>query len=67
VFTREEEARAGDRFLLCTDGLHGCVTDDEIGRVVGSASPPGEACGELVRLALGRGGQDNVTVIVVEI
>jgi protein phosphatase len=67
VFTRVEEVRAGDRFLLCTDGLHGYVSDDEIGRIMAESSVPGEACTELVRAAIDRGGLDNVTVIVVQV
>jgi protein phosphatase len=54
----------GDAFLLCSDGLCDLVSDEEIGRVVGRADPK-RACRQLVRLALGRGAPDNVTVQVV--
>jgi protein phosphatase len=53
-------------FLLCTDGLHNLVDDDEMRRVVASL-PPGEAAQELVTLANDRGGHDNVSVHVVTV
>jgi protein phosphatase len=56
--------QAGDTFLLCSDGLSGQVTDDEIGLVLGCL-PPAEAAQVLVDLANLRGGPDNITVIVV--
>jgi serine/threonine-protein phosphatase Stp1 len=59
-----DEARVGDVFLLCCDGLHGVVADGEIGEVLG-ALRPGPACDRLLALALERGAPDNVTVIAV--
>lgn len=53
-----------DTLLLCTDGLNAHVTDKEIGAVLASGGAPQAAADELVRLALERGGSDNVTVIV---
>lgn len=53
----------GDRFVLCTDGLSGLVSDEEIGAVVGRVSPA-EAVRALVDTANARGGVDNVTVLV---
>jgi protein phosphatase len=58
-------ARAGDVFLLCTDGLCDLVPEDDMLRVVGAAGadlPGGVAA--LVDLANERGGHDNVTVIL---
>jgi hypothetical protein len=54
----------GDTFVLCSDGLHGLVEDDEIRRTVTEMEPQ-EACGRLVTLARDRGGPDNITVQVV--
>jgi protein phosphatase len=54
----------GDRVLLCTDGLSDIVGDVEIAAVLNRHSSPSEACGALVDLALQRGGNDNVTVVV---
>ncbi len=55
------EIRPGDRFLLCSDGLWGEVSDPEIGAVLG-AELPERAVRRLVDLANERGGPDNVTV-----
>ncbi|MEO8215525.1 MAG: PP2C family serine/threonine-protein phosphatase [Acidobacteriota bacterium] len=58
--------REGDVFILCSDGLHGVVTSEEI-RDIGRASAPQGAVDQLVDLALSRGAPDNVTVIVARI
>ena len=57
---------AGDTFLLCSDGLSGPVTDEEMGTILGCL-PPAEAARALVDLANLRGGPDNITVIVVRV
>lgn len=54
----------GDQFVLCSDGLHGLVEDDEIRRTV-SEMDPQEACARLVTMARDRGGPDNITVQIV--
>lgn len=54
-----------DRFLLCSDGLTGNITDSEIGMIVREL-PPDESARLLVHLANLRGGSDNTTVIVVQ-
>ena len=56
----------GDRFLLCSDGLSGFVTDEVIAQYMGTA-PITSLCNELVQLALEGGGRDNITAIVIEI
>jgi serine/threonine protein phosphatase PrpC len=66
VFTRVESLRRGDRFLLCTDGLHDLVTDHEIGKILVEHPSPKAASDELVQAAIRRGGHDNVTVIVIQ-
>lgn len=67
VYTRVEDVRRGDRFLLCTDGLHDLVTDGEIQEFLRENPSPQTACDELVEAAIRRGGSDNVTVIVVSV
>jgi serine/threonine protein phosphatase PrpC len=67
VFTRVEDVQSGDRFLLCTDGLHGHVTDDEIRGILMENSFPKTTCEKLVQAAIGKGGYDNVTVIVIQL
>jgi protein phosphatase len=57
----------GDRVLLCSDGLSSVVVDDRIARVLDQQADPGAACRELVALANGEGGPDNITVLVLDI
>ena len=61
------EARAGDRYLLCTDGLTGPVGRLETLQEALQLSDPQESCDRLVQLALRGGGPDNVTVIVADV
>jgi protein phosphatase len=56
----------GDRFLLCSDGLTGKVSDAEIAERLGRANLA-EAPKDLVELANQRGGDDNITVIILEV
>ena len=56
----------GDRFLLCSDGLWGVVTDPEIAATM-EVNGVEASCGRLVGLANERGGPDNVSVIVAEL
>jgi PPM family protein phosphatase len=56
--------RPGDAFVLCSDGLANLVDDKEIQEVV-AGHPPPDAARKLVELANERGGDDNITVIVV--
>jgi len=59
-----DEIAHRDVFLLCSDGLTGPVSEDEIAAQMASASPEA-ACRRLVELTLSRGAPDNVTVIAV--
>ena len=61
VFT--ETLRAGDRIVLCSDGLTRYVPPEEIA-LAASRAAPARAAGALVDLANARGGADNVTVVV---
>jgi protein phosphatase len=56
--------RAGDRLLLCTDGLTDLVEDRTIAAVLGEASSAKRAGHNLVDLALAAGGFDNITAVV---
>jgi protein phosphatase len=55
----------GDTFLLCSDGLTGHVSNQEIGEIMAGRRSK-EICEQLVSLALERGGTDNVTVSAVQ-
>ena len=58
---------AGDRFLLCSDGLFNEVGADQISSVLRRLDDPAEAAAELVRLANELGGRDNITVVLVDV
>ena len=59
------ELRAGDVFILCSDGLHGVVKEDELREI--AKMPIEAAADEYLRRALDRGAPDNVTVIVAQL
>ena len=61
------EARPGDRYMLCSDGLSGFVAIDTIEEILTAGTPPGQAADDLVSLALRAGAPDNVTVIVADV
>ena len=58
------DLRPRDCLVLCSDGLSGLVSADEIRDIVLTAGLPDAVCAKLVELANTRGGRDNVTVIV---
>jgi serine/threonine protein phosphatase PrpC len=60
------EIKAGDRYLLCSDGLQKHVPDAEIAETLAAGSNS-EAAQKLIALTLSRGATDNVTVIVVDV
>ncbi|WP_432251222.1 MerR family transcriptional regulator [Streptomyces sp. HNM1019] len=61
------DARAEDRYLLCSDGLTGVVPTEEIRRVLASEDDPSRAVRGLVALANHAGGPDNVTCVVAHV
>ncbi|MEV6274752.1 PP2C family serine/threonine-protein phosphatase [Nocardia sp. NPDC051832] len=60
------EARAGDRYLLCSDGLSDVVSDETIANTLREGSTD-ECADRLIELALRSGGPDNVTVVVADV
>jgi PPM family protein phosphatase len=54
---------AGDQVMLCTDGLWGVVTEEEL-QTAATGNPPAECCAALIKLARERGGPDNITLQV---
>ena len=63
----EVKLQAGDKLLLCTDGLTNLVTDDEILQEIKAHEDLQESGDMLVTLALAKGGGDNVTVFLVKV
>jgi PPM family protein phosphatase len=61
------EARVGDRYLLCSDGLSGVVSEDTLRETLAGNADPEDAVDRLVELALRGGGPDNITAIVADV
>lgn len=60
-------AVVGDRYLLCSDGLSGPVSDDSIETSMRDYKDPDECAERLLQLALRGGGPDNITVIIADV
>jgi PPM family protein phosphatase len=58
--------QAGDKLLLCTDGLAGMIPDEHIAKILDRRDPPELVCRELIDAANAAGGHDNITVVVLE-
>jgi len=56
-----------DRLLLCSDGLTSLLDDERLQKIVLEASSPQIACDQLVEAANSAGGEDNISVIVIEV
>lgn len=58
------EARIGDRWMLCSDGLTGFADLDVIEEALRSIDDPGDCAEKLINMALEGGGADNITVVI---
>lgn len=58
---------AGDRWLLCSDGLSNVVSAETLGETLGGYPEPLECARRLVDLALRAGGPDNITVVIADV
>jgi PPM family protein phosphatase len=67
VDVRELEVKAGDLYLLCSDGLTGMLSDADIRERLSSGRDLHEICRSLVNDSNARGGIDNVTVVLLKI
>jgi len=61
------ETHPGDRYLLCSDGLSGVVSEQALHQVLASAADLDEVTSRLVGLAIEGGGPDNITCIVADV
>lgn len=61
------EAKVGDRYLLCSDGLSGVVSDATLEEALAGEADPERCADRLIELALRGGGPDNITCIVADI
>ena len=61
------EVRAGDRYLLCSDGLSDVVTEQTLHKTLITFTDPDDAVIQLVELAIRSGGPDNITCIVADV
>jgi serine/threonine protein phosphatase PrpC/predicted RNA-binding Zn-ribbon protein involved in translation (DUF1610 family) len=63
----EQKLKPGMRLMLCSDGLWEMVRDDESARILAEAANPQEACDRLIASANANGGEDNISVVVIEV
>ncbi|MDP8958047.1 MAG: Stp1/IreP family PP2C-type Ser/Thr phosphatase [Actinomycetota bacterium] len=63
----EEQLVPGDRLLLCSDGLTAMVAEAQMAQLLDSSRPLEEAAWDLVEAANRAGGEDNISVILVEV
>ena len=61
------DPRTGDVYVLCSDGLSGMVSDDDIRHIVTGLTDIREACRKLIQRANERGGEDNITAVLIKI
>src|ERR1700733_14425461 len=67
VDLQHDDPEAGDVYILCSDGLSGMVSDDDIRQIVAGSGDIGEACNRLIQKANEAGGEDNATVVLIKI
>jgi protein phosphatase len=60
-----DEPQVGDVYLLCSDGLSGMLTDDQIRDIVSSTPDVPDMCRRLITKANENGGEDNITALVI--
>ena len=56
----------GSIFLLCTDGLWGCMEDEDILQIIIKSSDLQDACENLTKEVNKTGGPDNITAVIVK-
>jgi len=64
---RLHDVRAGDRYLLCSDGLSAVADAEAVRRTLTTTGEPEQAVRELVALANRSGGPDNVSCVIADV
>jgi protein phosphatase len=67
VDLQHDDPRPGDNYVLCSDGLSGMVSDVDIQLIVTGAENVRDACMRLIERANERGGEDNITAVLIKI
>src|SRR5207237_470059 len=67
VDLQHDDPHPGDVYVLCSDGLSGMVTDDDIQHIITGSADIRDACRSLIARANEKGGEDNVTAVVIRI
>jgi serine/threonine protein phosphatase PrpC len=67
VDLQHDDPHAGDVYILCSDGLSGMMSDEEIQDIVTSSSEIRTACKKLIERANQQGGEDNITAVLIKI
>jgi len=62
-----QELRPGMRILLCSDGVWEMVRDDELARILRESAGAADACERIVRAANENGGEDNISVVLLDV
>jgi serine/threonine protein phosphatase PrpC len=67
VDLQHDDPLLGDVYVLCSDGLSGMVTDEDMQQIIHQTGDIREACRRLIQRANDRGGEDNITAILIKI
>lgn len=67
VDLQTDRPRSGDVYLLCSDGLSGMISDDDILAIVEAEVEPSDVCRLLIEKANANGGEDNITAVVLRV
>jgi serine/threonine protein phosphatase PrpC len=65
IDTYHQPLPPGSHLLLCSDGLSGLVSEEEIARIIAASTTPQEACQRLIDAANAAGGPDNITAVLI--